>query len=58
MEYFGDPCLRDSADKAKLRLQSILFLSYLRDSARDPYMANGLRTLEGMAQDTCIYEFE
>ena len=27
----------------------------LRDCLRDPWIANGLRTLQGMATGTCIY---
>ncbi|KAK4194497.1 hypothetical protein QBC40DRAFT_344098 [Triangularia verruculosa] len=55
MEEWSQPCIRVDAEKAKQRRNRLLFLSLLKDCARDPAGANGLHTLEGLAQESCIY---
>jgi hypothetical protein len=52
------PCILDMAEEARLRKRRLDMLFILKDCARNPQKANGLRTLEGMAQETCIYELE
>jgi hypothetical protein len=56
MEEWSQPCIRVDAEKAEQRRNRLLFLSHLKDCARDPARANGLRTLEGLAQESCIYD--
>ncbi|KAH7019520.1 hypothetical protein EDB80DRAFT_204101 [Ilyonectria destructans] len=56
MEEWFQPCIRVDAEKATQRHQRLLFLSHLKDCARDPARANGLHTLEGLAQESCIYD--
>jgi hypothetical protein len=52
------PCILDMAEEARLRKRRLDMLFLLMDCARDPRKANGLKTLEGMAQERCIYELE
>jgi hypothetical protein len=56
MEEWSQPCIRVDAEKAEQRRNRLLFLSLLKDCARDPAGANGLHTLEGLAQESCIYD--
>ncbi|KAK0718633.1 hypothetical protein B0T26DRAFT_741504 [Lasiosphaeria miniovina] len=56
IEEWSQPCILVEVEKAEQRRKQLLFLSHLKDCARDPARANGLHTLEGLAQDTCIYE--
>jgi hypothetical protein len=56
MEHYSEPCIRVEAEKAEQRRKRLLFLSLLKDCAREPAKANGLHTLEGLAQETCIYD--
>jgi hypothetical protein len=56
MEHWSQPCIRVDAKKAEQRRNKLLFLSLLKDCARDPAKVNGLHTLEGLAQETCIYD--
>jgi hypothetical protein len=46
------------ANEARQRKRKLDMLHLLKDCIRDPLTANGLRTLDGMAQDSCIYELE
>lgn len=55
MEW-SQPCIMVEAEKAEQRRNRLLFLSLLKDCARDPAGASGLHTLEGLAQDSCIYD--
>jgi hypothetical protein len=52
------PCILDMAEEARMRKRRVDMLFLLKDCARDPRKANGLRTLDGMAQQSCIYELE
>ncbi|KAK3373054.1 hypothetical protein B0T24DRAFT_529119 [Lasiosphaeria ovina] len=56
MEEWSQPCIMVEAAKAEQRRKQLLFLSDLKDCAQDPARANGLHTLGGLAQDSCIYE--
>jgi len=56
MVDWSQPCLRDEAEKAKLRRDRLRFLPRLKECARDPSRANGQHTLEGLAQESCIYD--
>ncbi|KAJ3544952.1 hypothetical protein NM208_g2759 [Fusarium decemcellulare] len=42
MEHWSQPCIRVDAEKAEQRRNRLLFLSLLKDCARDPMGANGL----------------
>lgn len=56
MEEWSQPCIRVDAEKAEQRRNRLLFLSLLKDCARDPARASGLHMLEGLAQESCIYD--
>ena len=56
MEEWSQPCIRVDAEKAEERRNRLLFLSLLKDCARDTARASGLYTLEGLAQESCIYD--
>ena len=58
MDALGKKCVRDQIDDARQRRKKLASLYLLRDCARNPWNANGMRTLMGMAQDTCIYDTE
>jgi hypothetical protein len=46
------------ANGARQGKRKLDMLHLLKDCIREPLTANGLRTLDGMAQDSCIYELE
>lgn len=52
------PCIMDEVEAARQRKRKLGMLHLLKDCIQDPLAANGLRTLEGMAQESCIYELE
>jgi hypothetical protein len=55
--YDGDSeCILDMVDEALHLKRRLGMLFLLRNCARDPRKANGLNTLEGMAQERCIYD--
>ena len=56
MEEWDQPCIRVDAEKAEQHRNRLLFLSLLKNCARDPARANGLHTLDGLAQESCIYD--
>ncbi|EXM04442.1 hypothetical protein FOIG_04658 [Fusarium odoratissimum NRRL 54006] len=56
MSEWGEPCIRLAAKEAEQRLKLLDDIQHLKKCARDPASANGLRTLEGMAQESCIYD--
>ena len=56
MVDWSQPCIRDEAEKAELRRKLLQFLPRLKECARDPSGANGQLTLEGLAQESCIYD--
>jgi hypothetical protein len=58
MEDDFQPCIRIKAEEAEQRLKKLLFLSHLKECARDPDKANGLHSLRGMAQESCIYDIK
>ncbi|EYE91978.1 uncharacterized protein EURHEDRAFT_415980 [Aspergillus ruber CBS 135680] len=60
---FLDPptCIQEEANEAMKRKRKISILEtvdVLKECARSPQKANGLGTLDGMAQDSCIYNTE
>ncbi|CAH0022253.1 unnamed protein product [Clonostachys rhizophaga] len=58
MRALSSPCIKVDAEKAEQRRKRLILLSRLKDCARDPARANGLRTLEGLAQECCIYDIK
>ncbi|KAI1026567.1 hypothetical protein LB503_013367 [Fusarium chuoi] len=58
MEEWSQPCIEVEAEKAEQRRKRLLFVSHLKECAQDPARANGLYTLEGLAQESCIYEIK
>ena len=58
MNELALPCIRKQAQRARKRVLKLDTLYLLRDCARNPSSANGLGTLEGMAQENCIYDIE
>ena len=58
MHYQSKPCIEEQIEAARQRQRKLAMLHLLRDCARDPSSANGLWTLEGMAQNSCIFELE
>ena len=54
--YF--PCIMEQEEEARLRLRRLDTLFLLTKCARDPQKANGRETLDGMAQESCIYNIE
>lgn len=57
-EWQSQSCIKDDADQAEKRRHRLRFLTTLRDCARDPAEANGRYTLEGLAQESCIYDIK
>lgn len=51
-------CIMEQIDAAQQRKKKLDMLHLLTDRARRPWAANGLRTLEGMVQESCVYELE
>lgn len=51
-------CIMDEVKAARQQKKKLGMLHLLKDCVQDPLAANGLRTLEGMAQKSCIYELE
>lgn len=49
------PCIEDQANQANERKRRLKRLYLLKECARSPPKADELGTLEGMAQDSCIY---
>lgn len=58
MDLLPVSCIRVQIEVARQRKRKLAMLQILRDCARDPWNANGLRTLEGMAQDSFIFDIE
>lgn len=48
-------CIQDEAMEAMEQKDRLKKLHLLKRCARNPHKANGLGTLDGMAQDSCIY---
>jgi hypothetical protein len=55
---FNEPCVMETFEAARQLQQRIDNIHLLKDSARDPWSANGHRTLNGMVQETSILELE
>jgi len=55
MEVLSEPCVVDQVSKALERKRRLNRLDDLMTCARKPSEAEGKKTLEGMAIDTCIY---
>ncbi|KAG8362427.1 hypothetical protein FVEN_g153 [Fusarium venenatum] len=49
-------CFRVEVENEQKRLKRLLFLSHFTECARNPKKADGLNTLKGMAQKSCIYD--
>ncbi|KAG5657353.1 hypothetical protein KAF25_005917 [Fusarium avenaceum] len=58
MQEWSQPCIKIEAEEAERRRKRLLFLSHLKDCARDPTKANGLHSLKGLAQESCIYDIK
>ncbi|KAH7230084.1 uncharacterized protein BKA55DRAFT_207475 [Fusarium redolens] len=58
MQEWSQPYIKVEAEEAEQRRKRLLFLSHLKECARDPARANGLYTLEGLAQESCIYDIK
>ncbi|EWY79565.1 hypothetical protein FOYG_17311 [Fusarium oxysporum NRRL 32931] len=58
MQEWSQPCIKVEAEEAEQRRKRLLFLPHLKECARDPARANGLYTLEGLAQESCIYDIK
>jgi hypothetical protein len=56
MDMLSLPCIKDQVKAARQRRKKLDVLHLLRDCARNPLNSNGLRTLEGMAQDSYILD--
>lgn len=54
----SQPCIMDRVKAARQQKRKLGMLHLLKDCAQNPLAANGLRTLDGMAQESCIYELE
>ena len=52
------PCIRAQIEAARKHKRKLDTLYLLKDCARNPRGAKGLRTVEGMAQKSCIFEME
>jgi hypothetical protein len=50
-------CIEKEVAQARMKVEKLDELEdhVLRDCVRDPWIANGLHTLQGMATETCIY---
>jgi hypothetical protein len=58
MDFLSEPCIEVQIDAAQQRKKRLTLVHLLRDCARDPRRANGLNTLEGIAQESCILDKE
>jgi hypothetical protein len=58
MGFLSEQCIQVQIEAARQRRKKLTMVHLLRDCARDPYNANGLNTLEGMAQESCILDVE
>lgn len=56
MEHRSQPCIRTQISMARSRQRKIQMLDLLTVCARNPSDANGIRSLEGMVTESCIYE--
>jgi hypothetical protein len=54
----SQPCILDLVDEAEQQKRKLCLLGQLKDCANSPWVANGLKTLGGMAQNSCIYDLE
>jgi len=58
MDHLSVPCINVQVEAARQRMRKLAMLSLLRDCARHPFNANGLKTFDGMAQQSCIFNVE
>ena len=58
MEHQLKPCILEQIPAARHRRKRLAMLDLLTKCARRPFEANGMRVLEGMATDSCIYKAE
>jgi hypothetical protein len=57
--YFGTwTCITEKAQEASHHKKKLTLLHLLRDCARNPSSANGLKTLYGMAQKSSILDLK
>jgi hypothetical protein len=56
MEYLSEPCIQLQAQLTRKRKHRLKSLHMLKACVNGPWIANGERTLEGMACGGCIYE--
>lgn len=58
MDFLPELCIQVQIEAARRRKKKLAMVHLLRNCARDPYNANGLNTLEGMAQESCIFDIK
>jgi hypothetical protein len=56
MDIDDSPCINDQIKEAREQKGKLDVLYLFRDCARNPWNANGLQTLEGMGQDSCVLD--
>lgn len=57
VDYFVAPqCIVDEVEAARQRKRKLGMLHQLKECVQNPLAANGKKTLEGMAQGSCIYD--
>ncbi|KAH7130098.1 hypothetical protein B0J11DRAFT_243963 [Dendryphion nanum] len=54
MDVLSLPCIKDQINAARQQKKRLGCLHQLKDCVRDPWSANGLRTLEGIAQESFV----
>lgn len=52
------PCIMELVEAATQRKRKLDMLDELKKCARDPCIANGRGTLDGMAQESCVYNLQ
>jgi hypothetical protein len=57
-DMLGGSCAVEDAEEARQQKKKLNKLYLLKDCTRDPQKANWLRTLDGLAQESCIYDTE
>lgn len=54
MDEWSLPCIQDQINAARQQKKRLACLHQLKDCVMDPWSANGLRTLEGIAQESFV----
>ena len=56
LEHSSDACIQIQAEQARIRLKKLNSVHVLKRCMQDPTAANGERTFEGMAMNSCIFD--